>query len=126
MPLDHTNNVDASLMKKLSFGERIGFSAGIQLFNVFNHSQFVGGYLSDVSLPSTAAVSRNFLLPSSVFFGGYQQYLLQQLANGAACGAFHVLTFNLGAGTSGPFDGLTAGSSRGRLFLFRDGGRPGP
>jgi hypothetical protein len=74
MPLDHTNNVDASLMKKLNFSERIGFSAGIQLFNVFNHSQFVGGYLSDVSLPSTASISRNFLEPSSVFFGQYQGF----------------------------------------------------
>jgi hypothetical protein len=74
MPLDHTNNFDASLMKKLSLNERIGFSVGIQLFNVFNHSQFVGGYLSDVSTFTTNAVSRSFLEPTSPFFGQYQGY----------------------------------------------------
>jgi hypothetical protein len=74
MPLDHTNNFDAALMKRLALNERIGFSIGIQLFNVFNHSQFVGGYLSDVSVFQTNAVSRSFLEPSSPFFGQYQGY----------------------------------------------------
>jgi hypothetical protein len=74
MPLDHINNVDAALMKRLNLNERVGMSVGVQVFNVFNHSQFIGGYLSDVSSYGTNAVSTNFLKPSSVFFGQYQGF----------------------------------------------------
>ena len=74
LPLDHTNNFDAALMKRLNFKERYGFSIGIQLFNVFNHSQFVGGYLSDVSYFQTNGISRNFLIPGNPFFGQYQDF----------------------------------------------------
>ncbi len=74
-PLGHTNNFDAQIKKRLAFGETKSFEIGASASNLFNHSQFVGGYISDVSYFQTNAVSRNFLVPSSVFFGRYDQFL---------------------------------------------------
>jgi hypothetical protein len=73
-PLDHTNNIDASLSKKINFTERFRFDIGAHFFNLLNHSQFTGGYLSDVTPYQTNAISRTFLVPSSGSFGGYQQF----------------------------------------------------
>lgn len=73
-PLDHTNNIDASLSKKINFTERFRFDIGAHFFNLLNHSQFTGGYLSDVTPYQTNAISRTFLVPSSASFGGYQQF----------------------------------------------------
>jgi hypothetical protein len=73
-PLDHTNNFDAQVKKRLNFTESKSFEIGVSAFNLFNHSQFVGGYLSDVSSFGTASISRNFLVPSSVFFSHYDGF----------------------------------------------------
>ena len=75
LPLDATNNIDASLTKRFNFTERMAMQIGVQAFNAFNHAQFVGGYLSDVSPFGTAAISRSFLIPSSSSFDQYQQYV---------------------------------------------------
>jgi hypothetical protein len=74
MPLDPTNNIDFALTKRLNFGEKKSFSMGIQLFNLLNHPEFTGGYLSDVSPFQTNAVARNFLIPNNADFGQYQKY----------------------------------------------------
>jgi hypothetical protein len=74
LPLDHTNNFDAALMKRLNFSEAKRFDFGVQAFNLSNHSQFVGGYISDVSYYQTNAISRNFLVPGNATFGQYQGY----------------------------------------------------
>jgi hypothetical protein len=74
LPLDHTNNFDVALMKRINLSEAKRFEFGAQAYNVFNHSQFVGGYLSDVSTYTTNAISRNFLIPGNSAFGGYQQF----------------------------------------------------
>ena len=73
-PLDHTNNFDAALMKRVNLTESKRFDVGVQAFNLFNHSQFVGGYLSDVSTFTTNAVSRNFLIPGNASFANYQGF----------------------------------------------------
>jgi len=73
-PLGRTNNIDFSLLKRINFTERFRFDIGAQFFNLLNHSQFTGGYLSDVTPYSTAAISRNFLVPSNSQFGAYQQF----------------------------------------------------
>ncbi len=73
-PLSPIDNVDASLLKRLNFTERMRFEVGAQLFNLFNHPQFVGGYLSDVTPYQTNSVSHNFLIPSSSSFGQYDQF----------------------------------------------------
>jgi len=62
-PLDHINNFDAALMKRFNFTERVRIEFGVQAFNVFNHSQFVGGYINDVSPFSTNTIDRSFLTP---------------------------------------------------------------
>jgi len=74
LPLDPTNNVDFALMKRINITESKRFQIGAQFYNLFNHSQFVGGYLSDVNSYSTAAISRNFLIPNQSTFGQYNQY----------------------------------------------------
>jgi hypothetical protein len=74
LPLDHTNNFDAALMKRINYSESKRLEFGVQAFNLFNHSQFVGGYLSDVSPFATDAVSRNFLVPGNDTFGQYKGY----------------------------------------------------
>ena len=73
-PLSPIDNIDFSLLKKINWTETRRFEVGGQFFNLFNHSQFTGGYLSDVEYNNTAAISRNFLVPSSSSFGAYQQF----------------------------------------------------
>jgi hypothetical protein len=73
-PLAPTDNIDLSVMKRLTFRERFHFELGAQAFNLFNHAQFVGGYLSDVNPFVTAGTSRNFLIPGNQFFGQYDQF----------------------------------------------------
>jgi hypothetical protein len=73
-PIGRTNNFDVALMKRVNLNERMRFEVGAQGFNLLNHPQFVGGYLSDVNPFSTALISRNFLEPGSSTFGQYQQY----------------------------------------------------
>jgi hypothetical protein len=61
-------------MKRVNFAERVKFEIVVQAFNLFNHAQFIGGYLSDVNPFSTNTISRAFLMPSSSFFGQYDQF----------------------------------------------------
>lgn len=74
-PLGRTNNIDAALMKRIGLSKNSRFEIGAQAFNLFNHPQFTGGYLSDVSPFSTAAVSRSFLTPGSPAFGQYNDFV---------------------------------------------------
>jgi hypothetical protein len=74
LPLDPTNNIDLSLTKQFNFTERMAMRFGVQAFNAFNHAQFTGGYLSDVSPFGTAAVPRNSLIPSNADFNKYNLY----------------------------------------------------
>jgi hypothetical protein len=72
-PLGRTNNFDFALTKRINITERFRFDIGAQAFNLFNHAQFVGGYLNDVNPFFTNAISRSFLVPSSADFGAYNQ-----------------------------------------------------
>ena len=74
LPLDPTNNIDMSLQKVFNFRERYGLRIGIQAFNVLNHAQFTGGFLSDVSTFQTNAVPRNPLIPGNPDFNDYEKY----------------------------------------------------
>lgn len=75
LPLAYINNVDLALIKRVNITERFKFDIGAQAFNVFNHAQFIGGYINDVNAYGTAAISRAFLVPSSSDFGRYDQFL---------------------------------------------------
>jgi len=74
LPFDPTNNIDLSFTKRVNFTERFAAQFGVQAFNAFNHAQFTGGYLSDVSPLSTAATPRNSLIPSNADFDRYDRY----------------------------------------------------
>jgi hypothetical protein len=72
-PLGRTNNFDVALTKRINITERFRFDVGAQAFNLFNHAQFVGGYINDVNPFFTNAIDRSFLVPSSSNFGAYNQ-----------------------------------------------------
>ncbi len=74
LPFDPINNIDLSLRKDINITEHKKIGFGVQAFNVFNHAQFTGGYLSDVSPFFTNAVPRNSLVPSNPDFGHYNLY----------------------------------------------------
>jgi hypothetical protein len=74
LPLGRTNNIDASLMKKIAIREHYVFQVGGQFFNLFNHSQFTGGYLSDVTPYQTNAISRNVFVPSNSQFDNINNF----------------------------------------------------
>jgi hypothetical protein len=72
-PLHRINNIDMSLKKRFNLGERYAFDIGAQMFNVFNHPQFTGGYTNDVA--SNGFINaRNDLVPSDPLFGRFDQF----------------------------------------------------
>jgi hypothetical protein len=72
-PLRRINNVDLGLSKRLDFTEQWHVDFGGQFFNVFNHAQYTGGYLSDVSGNGYIG-SRNDLIPGNALFGRFDQF----------------------------------------------------
>ncbi len=75
LPLGRTDNIDLALTKAFNITEHKKIQFGIQAFNVLNHAQFTGGYLSDVSPFMTDGTNRTFLEPQSPVFGQYQGYV---------------------------------------------------
>jgi len=73
LALHPVNNVDFSLIKRFNFTESTRFEFGSQFFNIFNHAQVTGGYLSDVSLNSVTT-ARNELIPSDPQFGNFDKF----------------------------------------------------
>ncbi len=74
-PLKPTDNIDMSLVKRFNFTERVRFEIGAQFFNVFNHAQYTGGYLSDVAPSGTnQTVSRSDLTAGSPVFGRFDEF----------------------------------------------------
>jgi hypothetical protein len=75
-PLDPINNIDFSLRKRFAIGEQKRLEFAAQFYNLFNHPQFVAGYLDDVApLKNTTVGFNNFLIPSKSQFGQYRQFL---------------------------------------------------
>lgn len=72
-PLKPTNNIDLSVLKRFNFTERVRFDIGCQFFNLLNHPQFTGGYLSDVNSNGFTG-ARNDLVPSDPLFGRFDQF----------------------------------------------------
>lgn len=73
LPLHPINNIDFSLLKRFNFTENVRFEFGSQFFNVFNHPQVTGGYLSDVSANSVTT-ARNELIPGDPQFGNFDKF----------------------------------------------------
>lgn len=72
-PLKPTDNIDAALYKRFNITERVRFSVGVQAYNVLNHAQYTGGYLSDVA-SNGSTTSRNDLIPNNPLFGRFDQF----------------------------------------------------
>jgi len=68
-----TNNWDASLLKRINITERQSIEFSAIALNLFNHPQWVPGYLSDVAPVSTAAINRNLLVPGQSVFEQWNQ-----------------------------------------------------
>ncbi len=67
-PID---NIDATLLKRFTFMERYKLELGGRFFNMLNHAQYTGSYLSDVGYPAnafTAGSVKNFTNPANVNF----------------------------------------------------------
>jgi Carboxypeptidase regulatory-like domain len=68
----HTNNVDLTFLKRLNITERQVIEFQFQATNVFNHAQYVPGYISDVApLGYTGGNVRSVLLTGSSTFNNW-------------------------------------------------------
>lgn len=72
-PLKPTDNIDLALTKRFAVTERVHLEIAGQFFNVLNHAQYTGGYVSDAS-GSQQTNSRNELIPSNALFGRFDQF----------------------------------------------------
>jgi hypothetical protein len=67
--LNPTNNFDVTLAKSFNFKENYKFQFAGRFYNVINHPQYVGGYLSDVApIGFTSTAVHNFTIPSTSVF----------------------------------------------------------
>jgi hypothetical protein len=67
--LPHINNFDLAVIKNLSITERFKLQFFVQLYNAFNHYQFIPGAINDVaSIQSVTTGDQNFLTPGSPSF----------------------------------------------------------
>jgi len=73
-PLAPTNNIDLQLAKRFNVrGEHMRVQIAGQFYNLFNHAQYVGGFIRDVA-PQGIITSRNELVPGNGNFGRFDQY----------------------------------------------------
>jgi hypothetical protein len=74
--LPPTNDVDLSVIKRFNLTERVRLELSGQFANLFNHPQYVGAWINDVSPnPSIgASLGRNELVPSNPQFLQYSQF----------------------------------------------------
>lgn len=68
LKLDAINNWDVTVSKRISLTERYRIEFQVQAFNLFNHAQYVGGYLSDVASIGFTGAERNMLVPNNADF----------------------------------------------------------
>jgi len=73
-PLAPIDNIDAALTKRFNVTERMRLQFSGQAYNLLNHSQFIPGFLSDVSSFSTFSAGRSYLEPQTSSFGQFQQF----------------------------------------------------
>lgn len=62
------NDVGFAAGKTLTLTERMKLSFFAQAFNVFNHSQWIGGFINDVAPIGYTGSQRSMLEPSSSLF----------------------------------------------------------
>jgi hypothetical protein len=67
------NNFDISAAKHFRIGERFRVDFMAQAFNLFNHPQFVTGFINDVVSNGVTGPARNFFIPSNAVFDNARQ-----------------------------------------------------
>lgn len=74
MQLPAINNFDLSIIKRFALTEarRLEFSG--QFVNLFNHAQYTGSWINDVSPNPNLATTRNELIPSNPQFAQFSQF----------------------------------------------------
>lgn len=68
MKLDPIDNIDMTVSKGINITERFKTEFQVQAFNLFNHPQYVGGYLNDIASIGFTGFQRNILEPSQTNF----------------------------------------------------------
>jgi len=69
LPVPRINNWDLSILKRVNITERQAVEFNFQALNVWNHPQFVPGYISDVApIGYTSGEVTNFLRPNQPTF----------------------------------------------------------
>ncbi len=68
LQLNAINDVDVTALKRISINERFKVEFQVQALNVFNHPQYVGGFLNDVGTIGFTGAERNILLPDNGAF----------------------------------------------------------
>jgi hypothetical protein len=73
-PMAPVDNIDAALTKRFSITERTKLQFSGQFYNLLNHSQFIPGFLSDLTPVNYTGAGRNFLIPGNAAFGQFSQF----------------------------------------------------
>lgn len=68
-PINPTNDIDATAIKRFSFGESRSLEFQAQAYNVLNHAQYIPGTINNVSNPSTNTLPLSYQTASSSAFG---------------------------------------------------------
>ena len=76
LAIPHTNNWDFSMLKRVNITERQVIEFQFQAVNIFNHPQFVPGFISDIQ-PANGAITtgpktQNALIPQNGSFTNWQ------------------------------------------------------
>jgi hypothetical protein len=67
--MNPTDNIDATIAKSIAISEKYKFQFAGRFFNILNHSQYIGGNLSDVApIGFTGSAVHNFTIPSTSVF----------------------------------------------------------
>jgi hypothetical protein len=68
LQLDPTNDVDLTALKRFNITERFKVELRGSASNLFNHAQYIGGFLNDVGAIGFTGTERNMLLPQNGAF----------------------------------------------------------
>ena len=67
--MNPTNDIDATIAKNVAINEKFKVQFAGRFFNILNHSQYVGGNISDVApIGYTSTQVHNFTIPSTSVF----------------------------------------------------------
>jgi Carboxypeptidase regulatory-like domain/TonB dependent receptor len=71
LQLNPINDWDVTALKRITITERFKLEFQVQAFNIFNHPQYVGGFLNDIGSIGFTGSQRNTLIPGSGSFNNF-------------------------------------------------------